>query len=162
MRKELKQILDSEFGYTLSDLDHTFEIVQRLDREKFESLMRRQAELEKEKPDLVDDIMDDLHWYGYLESFLIWHFGLLRLQGIFEGYIVSNFLSSSFKSWGLKSKLRGIIDRGYKLPDNDYHELTEWGRIRNSLSHFPPHQLTLMEYLRKLMSRSILLFVSGF
>ena len=125
-------------GTQIRDFDHTFQVAKKLDTEKLEGVMRRQAELEKEKPDLVDDIMDDILWYSFLESFLIWHFGLWRLQAIFEGYVVKNFLDDNYKNGGLAKKLKGLREKGFKVSDNDFNELIEWGQIRNGLSHFPP------------------------
>ena len=138
MRTELRKIIEFDFGYSIRDFDHTFQVTKKLDKERFEAVMKRQTEIEKEQPDLVDDIMDDIHWYSFLESFLIWHFGLWRLQAIFEGYVVKTFLDDNFKSGGLAKKLKGLREKGYSISDKDFNELIEWGQIRNALSHFPP------------------------
>jgi hypothetical protein len=142
MRTELRKILEYDFGYSIRDFDHAFQVAKKLDKEKFDGVMRRQAELEKEQPDLVDDIMDDIHWYSFLETFLIWHFALWRLQAIFEGYIVKNLLGDDYKTGGLAKKLKALRQKGFEVSDKDFNELIEWGQIRNALSHFPTSAYT--------------------
>ena len=135
MRPELKEITEIEFKYCLKDFDDTYLSVKNLEKEKLNGVLRLRTEFEKENPEYIDDIMDDINWYSFLETFLIWHFALCRLQAVFEGFIVETFLSKDFKNGGLKRKLDGLKNKGYIIIEKDYNELIEWG---NSLSHYPP------------------------
>lgn len=81
----------------------------------------------------------NLLYYADTDNQFIWHFGIWRLQGIFEGLMKQAFCADK-KLTGLKSKLDLTRKITNKISHSDYEELLEWGKLRNALSHFPPEQ----------------------
>jgi len=142
MRAELKQILNSPHVPDEYDLSRTLHIAQNLNSGRHELASKHQHEVEKQG--LTEEQLwayaDDIHWYAFEETFFIWHFCLWRLQAIFESIISSRFLDpNQHKSLrGLKARLTALRKEGYKIEDEDFKELLEWGKIRNQFSHFPP------------------------
>lgn len=83
-----------------------------------------------------NEVASDIEYYTQLEIHFIYHFAIWRLQGIFEGLLSQLFFKND-NITGLKKKLDKIRKLGFKITDNDYEELLDWARLRNSLSHFP-------------------------
>ena len=141
IRTELLQLVNGDFVYDEHDFHYVFDVASKIDKEKFESLLRKQKEIEREVNNEEEFMtyIDDLNWYTYLEDFFIWHSCLIRLQGIFEGLIMTKFLTDRIKNGGLKTKLESLVSHGYKIDQSDFDELILWSKIRNGLAHFPPH-----------------------
>ncbi len=144
IRIELLQLVNGNFAYDEHDFHYIFDVANKIDNEKFESLLKKQKEIESEVNNEEEFMtyIDDLNWYTYLEDFFIWHSCLIRLQGIFEGLITTKFLTDPIKNGGLKKKLDALMSQGYKVDKSDLDELLLWGKIRNGLAHFPPNAYT--------------------
>jgi hypothetical protein len=142
MRDELKILASESRVPDEGDLSDTMWVAKNLDRGRHELAMKHQREAEKESK--ADEelwiVADDIHYYAFKESFLIWHFCLWRLQAILEGIITGRFLNSQLnkKLPGIKAKLDALRQAGYAVHEVDYNELLEWAKIRNQLSHCPP------------------------
>ncbi|SHH48792.1 hypothetical protein SAMN04488109_4008 [Chryseolinea serpens] len=91
MRSELKRLRKQTEQFGLSDFNDLFVLAKKLDEAHVDRLIKVQREHDINSPELADDIMDDLFWYGYLESFVIWHFTLCQLQSILEATSLTIF-----------------------------------------------------------------------
>jgi len=145
MRAELKNLAELDYwtyGLSESDFGYTFRLAKGLIEAKFELYRQEAKRVREEKPELADDILDDITYYTYIEAQYVWHFCLWRLQAIFEAIILHNLLpvKPSKPLIGLKAKLDAIRNAGYTLDQADYDELINWGKLRNLLSHAPPEQ----------------------
>ncbi|AKQ46054.1 hypothetical protein TH63_11035 [Rufibacter radiotolerans] len=148
MRKELKDFNWHVYGLSLSDYEYTFQIVTEVIRDRKKQLQQKIDTLEVFDGDgnLIDlstgegdEAIDDISYYNYIENLYLWHFGLWRLQGVFEGILKQEFFHQE-KLPGLKSKLDFIKKLNYRISQSDYDEILEWGKLRNALSHHPPEQ----------------------
>lgn len=94
---------------------------------------------------LCDDAKADMMFYNRMNTLYIWHFGLWRLQGIFEGILIQDFLPPARYN-GLKTKLDALLKNNYHIESCDYDAILEWGKLRNAISHCPPSgQIDLQE-----------------
>lgn len=148
MRDELKHFDWHVYGLQIGDFSATLGLVEEIISSRDDQLQRQISETvvydEKGEKlnndhDGVNEVLDDLRYYKWIDDFFIYHFGLWRLQGIFEGMLRQEFFPDKELN-GLKKKLDTVIGMGYSIDNKDYLEILEWGRLRNALSHFPPEK----------------------
>ena len=137
VRKELKNTDWHTYGLSISDYYYTKRLILELIEDRNKQIEIKGKELESQKID--SEAISDLNYYAYIDNLFIWHFGIWRLQGIFEGIIKQEFFPNK-NMLGLKSKLDYTRKVSKKIKQDDYNELLEWGKLRNALSHFPPEQ----------------------
>ncbi|MEP6262495.1 MAG: hypothetical protein ABJ092_13020 [Gillisia sp.] len=137
MREELKNTDWHTYGLSISDYDYTSRLIKDLIKDRNAQIRTKVLELERQKTD--SEAISDLLYYADTDNQFIWHFGIWRLQGIFEGLMKQAFFPDK-KLTGLKSKLDLTRKITNKISSSDYEELLEWGKLRNALSHFPPEQ----------------------
>ncbi len=137
MREELKNTDWHTYGLSISDYDYTKRLIIELIDDRNEQIKFKGKELEAKNID--SEAISDLNYYAYVDNLFIWHFGIWRLQGIFEGILKQTFFPNK-NLLGLKSKLDFTRKISKKINLSDYEELIEWGKLRNALSHFPPEQ----------------------
>lgn len=138
MREELLNNLDwHTYGLSSSDYDYTYSLIQNIITDREEQLNFKIKKLESS--DIDDEAIYDTIYYMDVENSYLWHFGIWRLQGIFEGIIKYKFLGDQ-NLFGLKSKLDFLRRETNKINDTDYNELLRWGKLRNALSHCPPEK----------------------
>ncbi|TXE14897.1 hypothetical protein ES692_17695 [Psychroserpens burtonensis] len=137
MREELKNTDWHTYGLSISDYEYTKRLINELICDRNEQIKIKGKELEAKNID--SEAISDLNYYAYVDNLFIWHFGIWRLQGIFEGILKQKFFPNK-NLLGLKSKLDFSRKITKKINQADYTELLEWGKLRNALSHFPPEQ----------------------
>jgi hypothetical protein len=137
VREELKNTDWHTYGLSISDYDYTKRLINDLINDRNEQVKIKGKELEAKNID--SEAISDLNYYAYVDNLFIWHFGIWRLQGIFEGILKQKFFPNK-NLLGLKSKLDFSRKITKKINQADYTELLEWGKLRNALSHFPPEQ----------------------
>ncbi|MGB9006424.1 MAG: hypothetical protein WCB96_11930 [Candidatus Aminicenantales bacterium] len=143
MRNELKNFNWHIYGLGERDIDFAYDLVKDIINDRNKILGDYSERIKKEYPESFTDIMDDIGYYHGLENLIFWQFALWRLQGIFEGMIILNYLKDPSlikKLIGLKAKLNKIKDSGFPISQNDYESLIDWGELRNALSHCPPEK----------------------
>jgi hypothetical protein len=147
MRKELLDFNWHGYGLDIHDFDYTLRLVQNIIQDRIDHLPKKvegaigydadgniidSAEMENE-------VLDDIAYYTWIDNFYVCHFGLWRLQGIFEGILKQEFPISD-AMFGLKKKLTSIIETGYTISSEDVLEIMEWAKLRNALTHYPPER----------------------
>ena len=137
MREELKNTDWHTYGLSISDYDYTKRLINELIEDRNKQIKIKGKELEAQKID--SEAISDLNYYAYIDNLFIWHFGIWRLQGIFEGILKQEYFPEK-NMLGLKSKLDYARKVSNKINQENYNELLEWGKLRNALSHFPPEQ----------------------
>lgn len=147
MREELKNFDWHINGLSKSDFDYTIRLIREIIEDR-QNQLKLQTENVKgydignildNSTGIADEALADLGYYNYIDNLNLWNFGLWRLQGIFEGILKQEFFPDK-KLNGLKSKLKFIIDLGFKIEKEKYDDILEWGNLRNALSHFPPEE----------------------
>lgn len=131
MREELKNFDWYCYGLQLSDLNYTITLVDELIKirddqiqnmvNKIEVYEANSGKIDKEH-DGVKEAVDDFRYYHYLDNLNIFHFGLWRLQGIFEGILKQKILEDKAYC-GLKKILDKVINRGYIIEMEIYTEI---------------------------------------
>ena len=148
LRHELRDFDWHCYGLGISDIDYTISIVRNVQNDR-ELLVRQRWDKEREEnPAHVDDIMDDVSYYTWVENQYFWAFCLWRMQAIFEGIITKSILPNMKRMSGLRSKIKAVRDAGYTVESSIENDLLEWAELRNTLSHCPPEQhrpVSLME-----------------
>lgn len=146
MRKELLNFDWHTYNLSDTDLDFTIELIDRIitDRDKQIKQIVKKIKLKSKKSKSLykDDSgegVSDIMYYSYIDAQYLWHFGIWRIQAIFEG-ILSQKISSSNRLFGLKSKLDHLKALNITIANADYEELLNWAKLRNALSHLPPEQ----------------------
>lgn len=148
MRKELKDFDWHVYGLDISDFDNTLNLIKEIIQDRDLQLKQKieNLELYNENGKLIDiksedafEAIDDISYYYETDNLFLWHFGLWRLQGIFEGILKQNYFPNK-RLIGLKSKLEFVRKKGIVIEESDFQELIDWGNLRNALSHFPPEQ----------------------
>ena len=145
MREDLKDTAENDYwvyGISEGDFDYAVELIQdavNLRTERFNTYM---AEVRERDPESADDILDDVAYYKYLDEQHLWQHALLRLQGLIEAVMTSEFanLGEGVRLFGLTSKIRAIKAEGYTLSEEEKNELILWGNLRNAIAHAPPEQ----------------------
>ena len=146
MRPELKNFNWFVYGLDERDFDYTIELIREIMQDRKVHLQKQLDEVvvngpdgkpvEKQSPDGAD-AYDDLIYYHHIGNEYLLHFGLWRLQGIFEGILKEKFFPSK-RLAGLLKKLQVVVDQGFEINKADKEELLEWASLRNALSHAPP------------------------
>lgn len=154
MRKELKNILYKDYWvYGLNERDFNFTL--RLTNDIIKAIKSNYKVIEKKvyakKPDLAEDILDDIAYYTYLDTIFVLHFCLWRLQAVFEGILYFTFIKPLFDKnlVGLSTKLKKARSLGYTLSESEFDELLRWGNLRNILSHAPPEEFRPIHLTKK-------------
>jgi len=147
MRDELKGLNEDDYwvyGVSVEDFDTTIELINKMLLARTEKFERDDQELRKQYPNSSDyeEVLDDIAHYRYIENQYLWHFGLWRLQGVFESIIYHQLLKNivSKKLVGLKPKLCELVKAGYELTEDEMKELMSWANLRNTISHAPPEE----------------------
>lgn len=146
MRPELKNFNWFVYGLDQGDFDYTLELIKEIIQDRKVHLQKQLDEvvvygpdgkaIDKNSPDAAD-AYDDVIYYHYIGNEYLWHFGLWRLQGIFEGILKEKFFPDKNLS-GLHRKIQEVEKQGFKIIGTDKSELFEWSKLRNALSHAPP------------------------
>jgi hypothetical protein len=146
MRPELKNFDWFVYGLDESDFDYTIELIREIMQDRKAHLQKKLDKVvvygpdgkpvDKQSPDATD-AYDDLIYYHHIGNEYLWHFGLWRLQGIFEGILKEKFFPDK-KLSGLHRKVQEVVNQGFKIIDTDKENLFEWSKLRNALSHAPP------------------------
>lgn len=137
VRQELKDTNWHTYGLSITDYDYTKRLIIEMIDDRNEQILIKGKELEEKNVD--SEHISDLNYYTYIDNLFIWHFGIWRLQGIFEGILKQTFFPNK-NLVGLKAKLDLTRKVSNRISQSDYNELLEWGKLRNALSHFPPEQ----------------------
>lgn len=137
MREELKNVNWHVYNLSLDDYEYTYELINSIIADRNKQIHLKENILEDQNIDF--EAMADLNYYAEIENLFLWHFGIWRLQGIFEGILKINFFPKK-KLSGLKTKLDYTRKATGKITNQDYLELLEWAKLRNALSHHPPEQ----------------------
>lgn len=147
MRPELRALKEGNwhvYGLGEDDFDYTLRLVNDMITARGLVAGQEAEELGTAHPEGADEIEADLLYYAWVDSQFLHQFCLWRLQGIFEGILVQDFLKGT-RFHGLKAKLDAMRAEGYSIDQTDYDELLEWAQLRNALSHFPPEQYRPIE-----------------
>jgi len=154
MRKELQLILNKDYWlYGLNERDFDFTI--RLTNDIIKAIKSNYKVIEKKvyatKPNLAEEILDDISYYTHLDTIFVLHFCLWRLQAVFEGILYFTFIKPFYDKnlVGLNSKLKKARSLGYTLSDAEIDELLSWGNLRNILSHAPPEEFRPINLTKK-------------
>lgn len=162
MRDELKNFEWHIHGLSERDFVKSMRLTKELIELKKKDLKTYEKKIREENPEAADDILDDIFYYSWVEMQIMWQFCLWRLQSIFEGILIGEFLTEEESRGliGLKTKMDKVISKGYEIEEEKFVELIEWGKLRNALSHSPPeHYMPIkldendvIEYLELLKS----------
>ena len=79
MRKKLKNIVESDYwvyGLKEEDFEYTFRLAKELVEAKFEVYRQEEERVKQDQQELVDDILDDIAYYTYIDTQYVWHFCL--------------------------------------------------------------------------------------
>lgn len=141
MRENLENFEWHTYGLKPEDLDYTFDLVKNTIDDRRNQLHFKFKEFEAEHGVQLHEeaLFDEVH-YNYMENLVLWHFALWRLQGIFEGILMQDFIKEKKTFIGLRNKLAFVRKEGFFIDEADFQELLKWGKLRNALSHFPPEQ----------------------
>ena len=147
MRDRLKEITEEDYwvhGLSERDFYHIYDLVKKFISLSQAEVARESAEAVKNYPDsgINCEIISDISHYAWCEEQYLWEFCLWRLQGIFEGLFVNNYIDKMKYTnlVGLNAKIKAAKDCGFKISDEDVVELKSWANLRNALSHAPPEQ----------------------
>lgn len=125
MRKELKDFETYFWGLSNDDFAYTCDLVKM-----FMKSYGKELEVLKGK-DTKPEEFDLYIAQHYREAQFLLQFGIWRLQGIFEGLLISSFTVDGTTSlWKI---LEALKKQGYKLRKEK--ELREWTQLRNKLTH---------------------------
>lgn len=100
MRDELKDFDWHVYGLQTGDFSATLGLIDEIISDRDEKLQSQISEtfVYDEKGEKLSndhdggyEILDDLRYYKWIDDFFIYHFGLWRLQGIFEGILRQEF-----------------------------------------------------------------------
>lgn len=146
MRSELKNFDWFVYGLSETDFDYTLDLIREIMEDRKVHLLKQLDEVvvygpddkpvDKQSPDAAE-AYDDLIYYHHIGNEYLWHFGLWRLQGIFEGILKEKFFPSK-RLAGLLKKLQVVEGQGFEINKADKEELLDWASLRNALSHAPP------------------------
>lgn len=145
MREDLKEIAEADYwvyGITEREFTYTIELIQGIVDLRTEKHAEYENEVRSRDPESADDILDDVAYYKFVEEQHLWQLALVRLQGLFESVITSEFanLGEGVRLFGLASKLRAVTAERYLLTDDEKEELIAWGNVRNGIAHAPPEE----------------------
>ena len=140
MRPELRRQDYHIYGLSEYDYDYFFDLVKRVAASHIERTQNHTAPFRNDP--VMAEAASDAAYYAHVDSVFLWEYALWRLQGIFEGLIMTLFLPHlrEKRLMGLLAKLKAMQNAGYTLTAEDEQELTEWAELRNALSHRPPEQ----------------------
>jgi hypothetical protein len=145
MKKELLDFDWHGYGLSMRDFGYTLRLVNNIIQDRIDHLPKKIEGATGYDGDgnvlsgseIEDEVLDDLAYYTWIDNFYVCHFGLWRLQGIFEGILKHEFgLPENLP--GLKKKLDLIQKDGFKIDTADYDEILLWAKLRNALTHNPP------------------------
>ena len=137
MRSALRVLSAGDLGFSEYDVEETLILCRRLVASHWQATHGPLADLPENDQESIE-VIADTNVRVFHEVQFVWHYGLLRLQGIFEGLIDQDFLRATEWSLGLKARLRSMKAAGYTLADDDFSALMQWSRLRNALVHRPP------------------------
>lgn len=145
MRDHLKRAVEQGYwiyGISEQDFVYTVELIQQVVDLRIEKHQAYVEEVRQSDPDNSDDILDDVAHYNYVDDQHLWQHALVRLQGLLEGVMTSEFtnLAEGKKLFGLASKIQAVVTEGYTLAEDEKAELLLWGDLRNAIAHAPPEQ----------------------
>ena len=141
MRENLENFQWHVYGLRLEDFDYTYDLVKNIIHDRINQLNLKMEEFEAENEELLNEeaIYDEIY-YNDVENTFLWHFALWRLQGIFEGILIQDFIKVKKDLFGLRKKLESVREEGFFIDESDFQALLKWGKLRKALSHFPPEQ----------------------
>jgi hypothetical protein len=148
MRKEVLEGYQDYYKLSKGDIENIFNFVVRTTRTRLEHFNNKVDKIEKDEPELFDDVVDDLTYYHYMEESFLWESCLWRIQGVLEGIVVQQYLEPSLeisdlkKLKGFKNKLDKLKNLGFKYNQAAYVKLLDWNDLRNRISHLPPRKYT--------------------
>jgi hypothetical protein len=155
MRAELLDFDWHGFGLSFRDFEYTLRLIKNIMQDRIDHLPKKvEGGVGYDEngnvvsgTEIEDEVIDDLAYYSWVDNFYVCHFGLWRLQGIFEGILKHEFGMPEYLP-GLKKKLDAVLKQGYKIDESHYDEILLWAKIRNALTHNPPeaykpHGLTI-------------------
>jgi hypothetical protein len=137
MRKELRDLMEADIPFADYDIGETLSLCRGLWASHWEATHRPLPDLPADDHK-VTELVADTNFRVFHEVQFIWHYGLLRIHGIFEGLIDQEFLRTREVSSGLGARLRAMKALGYTIPPDDEVALTEWSKLRNVFAHRPP------------------------
>jgi hypothetical protein len=142
MRKELFKLTEESTDITQKELSESIRLIRKILELRKEDINRQWERVEKEKPELVDDIMDDIVWYSEIENQLIIQTGIWRLQSLFERIIIQELSKNNIPDRnGFKDNLKSI-NKLFSIDKYIVKEVEHWADLRNKLSHRPLDRLT--------------------
>lgn len=155
MRAELLDFDWHGYGLSVRDYEYTLRLVKNIIQDRIDHLPKRvEGAVGYDEngnilsgTEIENEVLDDLAYYTWIDNFYVCHFGLWRLQGIFEGILKQEF-GVPENLPGLKKKFDTVLKQGYKIDKSQYDEILLWSKIRNALTHNPPeaykpHGLTI-------------------
>lgn len=133
------------YGLGVHDYDYTLKLISNIINGRKTQLSKTAvgiAGVDKDgyildRHDIEKEILADLAYYTWIDNFYVCHFGLWRLQGIFEGILKREFCLPE-KLTGLKRKMDAVRKQGYRIDKTEYEEILLWGKLRNALTRNPP------------------------
>ena len=159
MRAELKELINQIDELDTWHFKQTIELCQSLNDSHWQHTHAPFVGGDVSNQDYIEALADQ-NFQTASEVHYIWQLGLWRLQAIFEGLIEQNFLGNS-KAYGLRRKLKRLVDRGFTLSADEATELLEWANLRNALSHRPVTATSVSQQLDRSDLEAVAALYSG-
>jgi hypothetical protein len=142
MRQDLSKMIDESTQITQKELSESLDLIRKLLQLRTDAINKQWESVEKEKPELVDDIMDDVVWYAEIENQIIVQAGVWRLQSLFEKILLQELQRHGISEdrWH-KNNLKSI-QKALSFDESIISEVELWANLRNKLSHRPLDRLT--------------------
>jgi hypothetical protein len=142
MRQDLSKMIDESTQITQKELSESLDLIRKLLQLRTDAINKQWESVEKEKPELVDDIMDDVVWYAEIENQIIVQAGVWRLQSLFEKILLQELQRHGISEdrWH-KNNLKSI-QKAFSFDESIISEVELWANLRNKLSHRPLDRLT--------------------
>ena len=141
MRKELIDLINDDMEIRHKELSESVRLTKKLLQLRLKDLDKTWEKVIKEKPELADDIMDDIVWYDAIENQIIIQYGIWRLHSLFEKIMRQELLKNGKTVWSFKEILKEMKD-SLSIDKSLVENVRLWGELRNRLSHRPMDRLS--------------------
>lgn len=88
----------------------------------------------------VAEVESDLRFYAKQDENFLWGLCLVRLLGLFEGFLIQGIISRRQRKEGFRNGLELAMANGLEVSKRQHAELCRWNRLRNMIVHSPPEQ----------------------
>jgi hypothetical protein len=141
MRKELVDLIGDDTEIRHKELSESVRMIEKLLQLRINAINKSWEKIEKENPELVNDIMDDIVWYESIENQIIIQFGIWRLHSLFEKIMRQELLKNGIKAWSFVDILKLMHD-SLSIDESLVEKVKLWGNLRHKLSHRPMDRLS--------------------